>query len=126
MTPLVYCWGRLVYIQYFVPHNAHKQIIQAPHRHSFKQEGIHDTTDYNNAARLLRVGRDDSTTEPYNTVFGGSLFPGSRGDAGGVGGTDSQILLRGLDEEHSGIPSRIGGSAAVLGWRSLRLAWSTR
>ena len=56
--------------KYFVPRNAHKQIIQAPHKHSFKQAGIHDTTDYNIAARLLRVGRDDSTTEPYNTVFG--------------------------------------------------------
>jgi hypothetical protein len=38
------------------------------------------------------------------TRASGSLFPRSRGDAGGVGGTDSQILLRGWDEEHSGIP----------------------
>ena len=78
MTPLVYCWGRL--------NNStqHKRIIQAPHKHSFKQAGIHDTTDYNNAARLLRVGRDDLTTEPYNTVFGVTVsgISGRRGRRG--------------------------------------------
>ena len=63
-----------MYIKYFVLHNAHKQIIQASHKHSFKQAGIHDMTDYNNAAQLLRVGMDDSTTEPYNTVFGVTVF----------------------------------------------------
>jgi hypothetical protein len=82
-------------------------------------------TDYNNAAQLLRVGRDDLTTEP-TTQSSGSLFPGSRGDAGGVGGTDSQILLRGWDKGYSRIPSKIGDSAAVLEWCPLRLARSTR
>ena len=74
MTFLVYYGGRFVYIIYFVPHKAHKPIIQAPHKHSFKQKGIHDTTDYNNAAQLLRVGRNNLTIGPYDTVFGVSVF----------------------------------------------------
>ena len=63
-----------MHIKFFVLHNAHKQIIQASHKHSFKQAGIHSATDYNNAAQLLRVGRNNLTTGPYDMVFRVSVF----------------------------------------------------